>query len=167
MVKKNLASRANYTIKFDVPWKPCKSLWQIKNHANKLPQQKQIIDFINNHNVKDVVYVTDADNLKSHEMHVLTINQSHCSLNQLADLVKRSANYSNKYLWVSINKFFIYSKQANTFFLDCPDWDIRLLNFVADQIPSWTVIEKIVRSDDRGQLGNFQYPVSALVAQKS
>jgi single-stranded-DNA-specific exonuclease len=39
-------------------------------------------------------------------------------------------------------------------------------NFVADQIPSWTVIEKIVRSDDCGQLGNFQYPVSALVAQK-
>ena len=155
----------NYTTKLSVPWKPCKSPWQIKN-CTELPQQKQITDFINNYNVKDVVYVTDADSLNSHDMHVLAINQSHCSLDQLADLVKRVANHSNKYLWLSINKFFIYSEHANTFFLDCPDWDIRLLNFVADQIPSWTVIEKIVRSDDCGQLGNFQYPVSALVAQK-
>jgi hypothetical protein len=155
----------NYTTKLSVPWKPCKSLWQIKNHSD-LPQQTQILDFIALHDITDVVYVTNTDNLGRHDMHVLTVNQSHCSLYQLINLVKDLANYSNKYIWVSINKFFIYSQQENNFFLDCPDWDLRLLNFVADQIPAWTIIEKIVRPDDCGQLGNFQHPVTALVAQK-
>jgi hypothetical protein len=154
-----------YTVKLNIPWKSCKSPWQIKNHG-ELPQQKQITNFIELHNITDVVHVTNTDDLCRHDMHVLTVNQSYCSLYQLADMVKCLANHSDRYLWVSINKFFIYSQQENNFFLDCPDWDLRLLNFVADQLPVWTIIEKIVRPDDRGQLGNFQHPVTALVAQK-
>ena len=114
-----------------------------------------------------MVYVNDVDNLTQHDMHVLTINQSCCSLDQLCSWTKSLADHSNQYIWLSINKFLIYSQRTNSVFLDCSDWDLRLLNFVADQIPHWTIVEKIFRSDDRGQLGNFQYPVTALVAQKT
>ena len=156
-----------YKVKFSVPWSPCKSPWQIKNYNIELPQQKKIIDFVDSYNVRDLVYVTDTTNLEHHDMHVLTINYSYCSLDQLSNMVKCVADHSSKYVWISINKFFIYSTQENKFSLDCPDWDLRLLNFVAEQIPEWTTIQKVFRNDDFGQLGNFQYPVTALVAKKT
>jgi hypothetical protein len=156
-----------YTVKLSVPWKPCKNPWQIKNHGELPQQKKQIVDFIDYHNISDVIYVTNTDNLDQHDMHVLTINHSYYSLDQLSKLVKCLADHSGKYIWISINKFLIYSTQENKFSLECPDWDLRLLNFVAEQIPEWTTIKKVFRDDDFGQLGNFQYPVTALVAQRS
>jgi hypothetical protein len=155
-----------YTVKLSVPWKSCKSPWQIKNHGALAPQQQEIIDFIDYHNVRDVVYVTDTDALDQHNMHVLTINNSYCSVDQLCKMVKSLADHSNQYVWISVNKFFIYSTQENKFSLECSDWDLRLLNYVADQIPRWTAIKKVFRNDDHGQLGNFHYPVTALVAQR-
>ena len=156
----------HYKIKTSIPWKPCKGIWQSQNYNKELPQQKKIIDFIHSHNIVDVAYVTNTDNLVQHDMHVLTINDTFCSLDRLSKLVKCVTKHSRKYVWISINKFLIHSIQSNRLYLDSPDWDVRLLNFVADQIPEWTPMQKIFRNDDFGQLGNFKYPVTALVAKK-
>jgi len=153
-----------FSVKVNVPWIPCKDVWKLNG---ELPQQQRIDNFIRLHAIDDVVYVTNADNLLLHEMHVLTINQNHWSLDYLAKTVADVSKHSKNYLWIAINKFFIYKNYTNDTTFAGPNWDLNLLNFVESQLPDWTIIDKIFREDDRGQLGNFEYPVTALVAKKT
>ncbi len=153
-----------YLVKTSVPFVPCKSLWRL-THSQELPQQQQVQNFIRSHSINNVAHVVDAKNLQHRDMHVLIINQHYWSLEYLAETVIKVSEHSTKYLWVAINKFLIYNTtQLNN--INETNWDLNLLKFVENQIPNWTVLDKICRPDDRGTLGNFEYPVTGLVAKR-
>ena len=156
----------NFSVKITVPCSPCKSIWQLRA-TQQSPMQQQIKNFINLHQVTDVAYVEDAVDLAHHDMHVLTVNRDHLTLDHLVETVIDVAAHSRKYLWVSVNKFFIYQQHTRQCIDHGMDWDLSLLDYMASHIPNWKIIDKFFRSDDRGQLGNFQYPVTALAAEKS
>lgn len=143
-----------------MPFKACKNpyLSTIKN-TDSLPQQQQLIDFINKNNITDI---GTAISTESHELIVDVINEGYCSLNQLKRNILQAAELADRYFYLAVNKFLIYANEnlteTNT------DFDLRLVEFCRQQLEqNFNLIDFAVRRDDRGQLGNFVYPVTTML----
>lgn len=129
---------------------PCKSIFHYKLHnKNALPQYKKFCEW-------SAVNPTVS----------LIINDGYCSLDQLNKKIIVASQLATHYLYLAINKFYVYS----TTNLDTDtslDYDSILVkncyNLVQDQ---FNLVEVTIRTDDRGQLGNFVHPVTTLLLER-
>jgi len=146
--------------------KPCRSLWQTKNTCD-LPQLTRVQDFVRSRQIQSVAYISQNQSPSMHDMHVLTINTDSISLQQLCQTVSQVAANTRCYLWISVNKFLVYTHTVANYHENLTNWDLRLLKVLEDQLPGWHALNKYYDSEDHGNLGNFQYPVTALVLEKN
>jgi len=95
----------------------------------------------------------------------LIVNGSYCSLDELDNAIIVAARNANNFLYLAVNKFYIYSTvdlhKTNR------DYDSALVehcyNLVKDQ---FSLIKSTTRPDDHGQLGNFVHPVTTLLLKR-
>lgn len=148
-----------------LPVATCKSVYESKL-TRTLSQQARVEQFIQQHNLTDVLYVNGQDFMdptKLHECIVYTLNDYRfVSLQKLEQLLNHLKNYTTKYFYLVINKFLVYTEHDNQLYSNVVDLDQRLVHHLADSIGS-TLIESHGMSDDRGQVGNFAYPVTQLI----
>lgn len=128
-------------IKFDI----CKSVFLSKlSDKNSLPQVSEFNDVAGDS---------------------VIINSGYCSLDELDNKIIVAAKKANNFLYLAVNKFYIYST------VDLPksnkDYDSVLVehcyNLVKDQ---FTLVKSTTRPDDHGQLGNFVHPVTTMLLKR-
>jgi hypothetical protein len=129
---------------------PCKSIFHSRlRDKNVLPQYKKFLEW-------SAVNPTVS----------LIVNDGYCSLDQLNNKIIAISQSATHYLYLAINKFYVYS----TTNLDTDtrlDYDSILVqncyNLVQDQFDLMGVT---IRTDDCGQLGNFVHPVTTLLLER-
>jgi len=129
---------------------PCKGIFQSRlRNKNELLQCRKILEW-------SAVNPTVS----------LIVNNGYCSLDQLNKKIIIASQSATHYLYLAINKFYVYS----TTDLDTDpalDYDSILVqhcyNLIQDQ---FDLVEVSIRTDDCGQLGNFVHPVTTLLLER-
>jgi hypothetical protein len=146
-----------------VAFKSCKTVFASKLKDQRLPQQIELDDFISTHMINDI---GNASSTTSHDLIKLTINYRYYELLELAEIIKQASTLSKKFLYISINKFLVYSD------VDCEcndpvDYDLKLImhcySLISDK---FKLIKYNYRSDDSGLLGNYIHPVTTLYLER-
>jgi len=144
------------TVKFlkSIPFTTCKSVFLSKlDDVNMLPQCKELDDFICNNNGKDISK--------------LILNHQYCSLDELTLKINQARQCAKQYLYLAVNKFYIYSTVDTDEFADTNDYDRKLVEFCCKILSDeYFLIRHTVRSDDTGTLGNFVHPVTTMFFEK-
>jgi hypothetical protein len=128
----------------------CKSIFYTRlRNKNQLPQYKKFLEW-------SAVNPTVS----------LIVNDGYCSLDQLNERIIASSQSATHYLYLAINKFYIYST-TNLSTDPALDYDSILVqhcyNLIQDQ---FNLVEVSTRTDDHGQLGNFVHPVTTLLLER-
>ena len=137
-----------------IPFSSCKSVFVSKlGSVNALPQYQELDNFISSKNIDNVC--------------TLIVNDQYCSLDELKNKIIKASQGARRYLYVAVNKFYIYSTKDSYEFSDTDDYDSKLVKFccqVLDQ--QFVLIKHTVRPDDNGNLGNFVHPVTMMFFEK-
>jgi hypothetical protein len=143
------------TVKFlkSIPFTTCKSIFLSKLVSiNLLPQRKELDDFVCNN---------------SKNVSMLILNHQYCSLDELKIKILNASQYTKQYLYLAINKFYIYSTVDSDEFAVVDDYDVKLVDFCCRVLDDqYKLIKYTVRSDDDGTLGNFVHPVTTMFFEK-
>ena len=125
-----------------------------------LPQYKELYSFVTANNVRDVCYEKPS---RSHDMVVLVVNDYYHSLGELTELIIDTSQHVYTYLYLAVNKFYIYSDISHEEFNYIDNYDVKLVKYchsvIADQ---FELTKYSVNSDDKGNVGNFMYPVTTM-----
>lgn len=141
--------------------KPCRSVWAFKNSAVP-PQQQLIVDFVNAYQVQDRL-ITRQVPVRSHEMISVVVDGiDMMSIQDLDWLLLASLSKSTRYLHLCVNKFLLYTNKDQQLYTDSEGFDQRLISHWFDLV-SRPLILCDFHEQDRGDLGNFEYPVTQLV----
>jgi hypothetical protein len=140
----------NATTHRHIGFVPCKGIFHSRLHnKNELPQYRKFLEW---NAVNDTVS--------------LIVNDGYCSLDQLNKKIIATSQSATHYLYLAINKFYIYST-TNLDTDPALDYDSTLVqncyNLVQDQ---FDLVEVSIRTDDHGQLGNFIHPVTTLLLER-
>lgn len=149
----------------NLPVPNCKSVYE-HNLSGALPQQQRVKAFVDQHQLADVLYVDGQDFMdpsRSYECIVFTVNDyQFVSLQKLTQMLQHLKQYANKYFYVAINKFLLYTEQDNQLQTKFVELDEKLVFYLADSVGA-TMVESYYHSDDHGHLGNFTYPITQLI----
>ena len=137
-----------------IPFTTCKSIFLSRlASVDSLPQRKELNDFILQHNSENV--------------YELVVNHQYCSLDELKSKIIDAVQHGKHYLYLAVNKFYIYSTVDSNEFSKSNDYDSKLVDFcyriVNDQ---YFLIKHTVSPDDDGNLGNFVHPVTTMFFEK-
>jgi hypothetical protein len=146
-----------------LPWKSCKSLYQVQL-LQPLPQVQKLQNFIAEHNITDVFYAT-LENYKTiarkHQLIVFVANSgSMIDIVWLDTIIQSLILQAKQYFYLAVNKFFVYTL--------CPvdvtdkDFDTKLIDHWQQLLQTETVWTSC-NSNDQGQLGNFVHPVTNMM----
>jgi hypothetical protein len=138
------------TVKFvkSIPFTVCKSefLSRLKN-VGSLPQCKELDEFIINNNIENISK--------------LIINDQYCSLDQLKNKITGAC--AHQYLYLALNKFYIYSTVDSHTSSSTIDHDFKLIEFCCNLLSDqYDLVKYTTRPDDQGTLGNFVHPVTTM-----
>jgi hypothetical protein len=138
-----------------VPFISCKGQFQSKlRDKNELPQVQQLNKII-----------ADYEST-CYDVIVMIVNDQYCSLNKLNEDIVAASNKAQKYLYLAVNKFLVYSTQDIT--ITDSDYDYRLVEYCRDTISkTFTLLEYTIRPDDNGSLGNFVHPVTTMLFKRN
>ena len=150
-----------------LPWKPCKSLFQIQNN-NPLSQVQQLENFITSANLTDIYRVRieniDSVDLPSdlHDLIVVVVNPTNLiSIQSLDNIILKLKPLARRYYYLAINKFLLYTEHQ----IDSGD----IANFDSKLLSHWQQLVQLdtvwanSRDDDLGELGNFIHPVTNIM----
>jgi hypothetical protein len=144
------------TVKFlkSIPFATCKSNFLSKlDSVDLLPQRKEFDEFTRVNDIKHV--------------HTLIVNNQYCSLDELKNKIVQAAQCADCYLYMSVNKFYVYSTIDTGKFTPVNDYDLSLINFCCEVLASqYTLVKYTIRPDDHGTLGNFIHPVTTMFFKK-
>jgi hypothetical protein len=144
------------TVKFvkSIPFTTCKSIFLSRLvSVDILPQCKELDDFICMNNIKDISK--------------LILTDQYCSLDELANKINHSRQCASQYLYLAVNKFYIYSTVDTDEYELANDYDHKLVEFCCKILNDEYFLSKYtVRSDDTGTLGNFVHPVTTMFFKK-
>lgn len=148
-----------------INFKSCKTVFATELKDQLLPQQIELDDFISTHMINDI---GDASSTTSHDLIKLTINYRFYELLELSSIVKQASSLSKKFLYISINKFLVYSNVDSVCNRDdSVDYDLKLImhcySLISDK---FKLIKYNYRSDDTGLLGNYIHPVTTLYLER-
>jgi hypothetical protein len=150
-----------------LPWRRCKNNFQLQNHTI-LPQQHQLEQFIANQKIIDI-HTVDVNKFELpsniHELIVFVINPTDLiSIQSVDSMITALKQYAQKYYYVAINKFLIYTEQdrSTQAELTIDDFDVQLIEHWT-KITNLKVVWAISQSTDRGHLGNFVHPVTNMM----
>jgi hypothetical protein len=100
-----------------------------------------------------------------HELIVFVINPTDLiSIQSVDSMITALKQYAQKYYYVAINKFLIYTEQdrSTQAELTIDDFDVQLIEHWT-KITNLKVVWAISQSTDRGHLGNFVHPVTNMM----
>jgi hypothetical protein len=142
-----------------IPFTICQSpfLFKLTTTGGSLPQRIQLDDFISSNCIQDFSL---TDITAPHDGIGLVINKYH-SLDELKNKIISSSYCAKTYLYIAINKFYIYST------VDHPDlqsdnYDLNLIEYCRTLISDQFVLLKYTSPYDNGVLGNFLHPVTTM-----
>ena len=96
----------------------------------------------------------------------LIVNDQYCSLSQLRKDIVAASQRACQYLYLAINKFFVYSTVDTTFITE--EYDLRLIKYCQHTIDNdFTLLQYTIRPDDNGTLGNFLHPVTTMFFKRN
>jgi len=140
------------TVKFvkSMPFTVCKSVFLSKLvDARTLPQCKELDEFIVNNNIENISK--------------LIINDQYCSLEELKSKIISVREWTHQYLYLAVNKFYIYSTVDTYQESITIDYDHKLIEFCANLLSDQYVLAKYnTEPNDCGTLGNFVHPVTTM-----
>lgn len=143
-----------------IPFSVCKSNFLIRLvDANSLPQRKELQEFVKQHNIVDMCITHTT---QQRDAVGLIVNHQYCSLEDLKKKIVESSSCAQKYFYLAVNKFYVYSTT------DHPeahnnDYDSQLVNYCCNAIKQqFELVQHTVRNDDNGTLGNFLHPVTTM-----
>ena len=154
------------TLKFAqwVPFTTCKHpfLAALKD-KNSLPQCQQLNTFIEKHNITDINFQPGS---ADHDMIGLVVNEQYCSLDELKEHIIAASNRAQRFFYLAVNKFYIYSTEDLT--VTTTDYDARLIKYCQDVVnDNFILLDHTVRPDDNGLLGNFIHPVTTMFFKRN
>jgi len=118
---------------------------------NVLPQVQQLNRLVNEY---------------GYDLVKLIVNDQYCSLSQLRKDIIAASQQACQYLYLAINKFFVYSTVDTTVITE--EYDIRLIKYCQNTIDNdFTLLQYTVRPDDDGTLGNFIHPVTTMFFKRN
>jgi hypothetical protein len=140
------------TVKFvkSVPFTVCKSVFLSKlSDIRTLPQCKELDKFVVNNNIENIFK--------------LIVNDQYCSLEELKSKITRVREYAHQYLYLAVNKFYIYST-VDTYPESIKiDYDYKLIEFCDNLLSDqYVLVNYNTEPDDCGTLGNFVHPVTTM-----
>jgi hypothetical protein len=140
------------TVKFvkSVPFTVCKSVFLSKlSDIRTLPQCKELDEFVVNNNIENIFK--------------LIINDQYCSLEELKSKITMVREYAHQYLYLAVNKFYIYST-VDTYTESIKiDYDYKLIEFCDNLLSDqYVLVSYNIEPDDCGTLGNFVHPVTTM-----
>jgi len=146
-----------------IPFTTCQStfLSELKN-TDSLPQCVQLANFISCNKIQDF----SLDVTTTHDAIGLVVNHEYQDLDQLRNKIVRAGTMARTYLYLAINKFYVYST------VDRPDtqsndYDTKLIEFCRAVLDDqFVLLNYTTRSDDTGSLGNFVHPVTTMFFKK-
>ena len=149
------------TIRQTVDFSLCRSPYQVRmGDAQLLPQRIQLEQFILKNNITDV----GVDD--NHELVVAIFNDEYLELEHLLDRIASLSCMAEKFLYLSINKFLIYST-IDTGVVSTADLDLELVNRCYEVVKDkFELVDHTCHSDDSGLLGNFIHPVTNLFLKR-
>lgn len=156
-----------FTIMRAIHWQPCRSLWQMTRAPGPLPQQQMLSDFIQQHSINDVNLVRSPHDIAEHDMQIMIFDQRMQPLQIIISDIQRAADHARSWLWISLNVYLVYTLYNQDYEPDVDDWDLKIIHYIEDHLHGWRSVFRHHRPDDRGRLGNFEYPVTALALQRS
>jgi hypothetical protein len=129
---------------------PCKSVFYLSlRNKIELPQYKKFLE------------LSTVNQIVS-----LIVNDGYCSLEQLNNKIIAASQATTHYLYLAINKFYVYST-TNLWTDPDLDYDSILVqncyHLVQDH---FDLVEVSTCTDDHGQLGNFIHPVTTLLLER-
>jgi hypothetical protein len=143
------------------PVVPCKSPWRLQNPTMPL-QQQLITNFCTDNSIKDC-FTTSVVPTGTHEVVSLVFNDCNfVSVQHIDLLLTKCLSKATKFLHLAVNKFLVYTEFNQELYLDQVDQDLKLISYWSNSINRVPVVQQY-NSDDRGQLGNFVYPVTQII----
>jgi hypothetical protein len=144
------------TVKFvkNIPFTVCKSGF-LSNLVNveSLPQCRELNEFVNNHNIENISK--------------LVINNQYCSLDELNNKISNVRECARRYLYIAVNKFYIFSTVDTGTSSAATDYDFKLIEFCQNSLgDQYGLIKYTTKSDDCGKLGNFVHPVTTMFFER-
>ena len=150
------------TVKFlnNIPFIECKSYFASKLPTlDSLPQRKELTDFILDNNIQDFSLIAD----RPHDTIGLIINHRYHSLDDLTHSITNASKFAQQYLYLAINKFYVYSTVDRNHSTPANSYDHRLAEFCADVLKDqFRLLTYTVRPDDDGSIGNFEHPATTM-----
>jgi hypothetical protein len=140
------------TVKFikSIPFTVCKGsfLSSLPDKA-ALPQCKALDEFIVNYGIENISK--------------LIINDQYCSLEELTTKITAAREYACQYMYLAVNKFYIYTTADSCPSSATTDYDFKLIDFCCSLLDDQYVLMKYTTEpDDCGKLGNFVHPVTTM-----
>lgn len=144
----------NLTFVKSIPFTPCKSVFLSKLvDVGLLPQCNELDAFVAKHNIENISQ--------------LIVNHHYCSLEELAQRIVNVGNSTRQYLYLAINKFYIYSTVDTHKSSSLNNYDFKLIEFCCHALSDqYALLTYTTRSDDHGTLGNFVHPVTTMFFKK-
>lgn len=157
------------TYKLAIPFQPCLGPIALmhKNVPYNLEQYQRRQRFFQENQCQDV---GDGQDHFSHEAIALVFNKGPIDLDDLCDQLLDHSKRARKWLWVDINKFYVYISKPNGLRRsDDPDhFDMALVNYCMSRFdPAFGLVKTAWRNDDHGHIGNFMHPVTTVVWQRN
>lgn len=159
-----LSSMNNVKFLKNIPFSVCKTNFLLRlADVKSLPQIKELDKFIEDNNIVDISL---ANTIQQHHTVGLIINHQYCSLNQLKDRIIASSGYANRYFYLAVNKFYVYSTVDNPKAFN-NNYDMSLINYCCKIIQNnFVLLKHTIRDDDIGNLGNFLHPVTTMFFER-
>lgn len=153
-----------------VPPESCRGLFALKHPDAPLDLDQYLRRqlFFQKNNCSDI---GDEQGQMSHEAITITVNQGPIDLCDLCQQVLYHSSRARRWLWIDINKFYVYTSQPiivteSTQHQD--DFDRKLVDYIVRLLSiNFLLITSCTRPDDRGNLGNFIHPVTNLVFERN
>ena len=118
---------------------------------------------IEKHHITDINFQPDCTH---HDMIGLVVNEQYCSLSELAAFIIAASDRAQRFFYLAVNKFFVYSTEDLT--VTTSDYDARLIKYCQDVVnDSFILLDYTARPDDNGLLGNFIHPVTTMFFKRN
>lgn len=147
-----------------IPFSICKSNFLVGlSDLDSLPQKKELNKFIKVNNIVDIA-INETSN--QHHTIVLVVNHQYCSLIELENKIIASSQCAEKYFYLAVNKFYVYSTVDNPE-AQSEDYDLQLITYCCKIIENeFFLLNHTARNDDNGFLGNFLHPVTTMFFER-
>lgn len=133
-----------------------------------LPQYIKLQEFVAHQQIEDVKYFTVAKSVTtSHDMIGLIVNDEYCILSELKEKIIAASLHAQRYFYLAINKFYVYSDVDQVCQPANNNYDLLLVEYCCSTIQDrFTAINYTICPEDHGQFGNFMYPTTDIFFKK-